>query len=333
MRKYDDYEYHTGAAIDSGQPEENGFTHIGFIISWLVRHDMGAMSFFSPEIVAELLRGQISPNDLRDLVDGKLISDAFTPAGAAFLDAYYETGYAHDYELEFGGLAPYSVPDEAEYQARIDRRIDEAYEHWIAADRPVRGLFDAWPPPPYAPGTAAPATGDASSRWSGTIAFTRADEIPKRHLDPDLEARVAAAVGITTALSSCDANGYGSSILSGALRNLKVPAARVTITHWLEPNADARLEAYRVPDMGADALAREFRPFFERRFTARWTDVSVAGMPARNCRVRLAKHRPLWATCWCAIDGFALSAGSYDGDVSATAMLTALVEELRHPRI
>jgi hypothetical protein len=332
VRKYDDYEYHAGEAIAAGQPEENGFTHIGFIVSWLVRHDMGAGSFFGPELRAELRNGQMRPNDLRDLVDGKLLSDAFTNVGAAFLDAYYETGYAHDYEDEFGDLSPYSIPDDPEYQARIDRRIDAAYERWAATDRPAAGLFEVSTSAPRAPIVSTPTAGDLVPKWLGAIELIRVDEIPNRHLDPDLEARIAAAVGITTPMQSFSAKGYGSSLLSRALRNLRVLAPSVTIVDWLGPNADAHLEAYRLRGITADALTREFRPFFETRFSVKWNDIAVAGVPARHCRVLLAKDRPLRAICWCAIDGFVLSAGSYGGDASATSMLTAMINELGHPQ-
>jgi len=149
------------------------------------------------------------------------------------------------------------------------------------------------------------------------------DELPKLHLDPALEGRIAVAVGIATVLESCDAKAYGSSMLNRTLRSLKVPAANVVIVSWLKPsNADARMEVYKVPNVAGDALGRAFRPYFENRFSARWEDVPIAGVPARSCEVRLAKDRPLWATCWCAIDGFALSAGRDSGEESATSMLT-----------
>jgi hypothetical protein len=48
-----------------------------------------------------------------------------------------------DYQDEFAELSDYSVPDDPEHQLRIDRRIDDAYERWLAAGRPKPSTPDA----------------------------------------------------------------------------------------------------------------------------------------------------------------------------------------------
>lgn len=44
MSKYDDFDYHVGGAQANGQPDDNAFTHIGFMLSWLIRGGLGVAS-------------------------------------------------------------------------------------------------------------------------------------------------------------------------------------------------------------------------------------------------------------------------------------------------
>ena len=139
MTKYDDLDYHLGDAMDKGQPDENAFTHIAFMLSWLIRRDLGEPEFFESDIVRRVKDRSLRPNDLSPLVDGQLVDDMLKPEGSTFLDSYYAPGYLEDYQAEFVELPDYGVSDDPEHEARIDARIDSAYERWVDAGRPGPG--------------------------------------------------------------------------------------------------------------------------------------------------------------------------------------------------
>jgi hypothetical protein len=46
MTKYDDFDWHAGDAIEKGQLEDGAFTHIGFILAWLIRRGVGNVDMF-----------------------------------------------------------------------------------------------------------------------------------------------------------------------------------------------------------------------------------------------------------------------------------------------
>lgn len=192
MTKYDDYDYHVAAAQAVGQPEDNAFTHIGFMLSWLIRRGLGRARYFGPDIERQVADGALRPNDLRDFVDGSLLAQTLKPEAAAFLNAYYMSGYPADYNIEFGDMPEYSVPDDADHQARIDARIDDAYSRWTAAGRPKIGTSDAlWAVPRLkAPETGDPWT-DMAQKWldSGQPFPKNSDEL---RANPELTAALAA---------------------------------------------------------------------------------------------------------------------------------------------
>jgi hypothetical protein len=193
MSKYDDFDYHVGGAQANGQPEDNAFTHIGFMLSWLIRHDLGLTRLFGPDVIRQVKDGSLRPNDLRDFVDGQLLGQTLKREAGAFLDAYYmSAGYSADYDAEFGDLPEYGVPDDPEHQVRIDRRIDDSYGRWVAAGRPKMGTpAGLW----AAPRLNAAETGDPwtelAQKWldSGQPFPKDSDELRS---NPDLMAQMAA---------------------------------------------------------------------------------------------------------------------------------------------
>jgi hypothetical protein len=193
MSKYDDFDYHVGDAVAKGQPEDNAFTHIGFMLAWLIGRGLGKSKFFGPKIERQITDGTLRPNDLRDLVDGQLLTQTLKPEAVAFLDAYYHAGYPPDYEAAFPNLPEYGVPDDPEHQAVIDRLIDDSYGRWVAAGRPKPGSPGAVWARPFL--TAPTPTGnpltDLAQSW---IAAGKA--MPRSsadfQADPDFMARLAA---------------------------------------------------------------------------------------------------------------------------------------------
>lgn len=130
--KYDDYSYHVASAVDAGFEPDHAFTHIGFMVSWLIRHGLFRTEFLGPEAGGDLATGKLRPNGIRDFVDGKLIDEMLTPVGSAFLATYYER-YLTEFVEAFPELPDYGVSDDPANQAIVDRLIDAAFERWKAA--------------------------------------------------------------------------------------------------------------------------------------------------------------------------------------------------------
>lgn len=134
--KYDDFDYHDGAAVDAGVPRENGFAHIAFYLTWLIRHDLHEPRAFARGRAEAIRRGEIRGTDLISDTDGKLMSDFMSGEGIAFSDARYRA-YINAYDRVFPDAAPYSVVDDMANYALVATLIDTLYADWVKAGRPT----------------------------------------------------------------------------------------------------------------------------------------------------------------------------------------------------
>jgi hypothetical protein len=143
LAEYDDWRWHVEGHFPKDQPPEQGYVHIGVFVTWLL--DFG---FVDPDWVARAGAEQAvtavaerrgTPGTLRDVTEGRLVSDMLTPEGRAFTGAYYapEYGYARDWRGVFGRRADrYDVPDAWETYDRIAPLLDRRHEAWVAAGKP-----------------------------------------------------------------------------------------------------------------------------------------------------------------------------------------------------
>ena len=338
MTKYDDFDWHVGDAIEKGQPADGAFTHTGFMLAWLIRRGMGNPDMFDRDIVRQVVDGTLRPDDLRDLVDGKLIDDMLEPEGAAFLDAYY-AAYLQDYAAEFGDLPDYGVADDTEHEARIERRIDEAYHRWLDAGRPAPGSPEAlWE---VAAVPEIPADFDLSNvkmvwEYSGPEelldkslipdGFTVAHIEPEpRHLDPAFEAIVAAAIRRPLLLESFASRHWAVASLNRALRNLGAQGAVMIQGHgpgWTNPS----VEVHRVSGSPGDALATEFKRYIENRAWAKWRDGIVGDIPARWGKEKQPGSSNL---VWFAIDDYVVYLISSEDEKVLESMAVAVSAALK----
>jgi hypothetical protein len=324
MTKYDDYDFHDGEALEKGQPEDNAFTHIGFMLCWLIRHDMASPRFFSAGVVREVNDGSMRPNDLRDVVDGKLMSSMLKCEGSAFLDAYYPAGYGADYEAEFADLPDYGVPDDPEHQMCIDRRIDAAWERWQHAGRPGPAEAAAlWREPSaeelstaLAASThyAAPGSAQVPTSAEASLAMGGNDQDPSEHhahQDPGLEAVILQAVGRDTQIQSRDADVWNSSLLNRVLRILEVGRSDVVVATAIGTRAaGADVEIYHVPGIEAPRLLAEFEVYFRER-SRRWRDGPAGSTPARWAIWKNA-NLPDRTMIWFAVDNYVVHVAGPD---------------------
>jgi hypothetical protein len=340
MSKYDDYDYHVGDAVAKGRPEDNAFTHIGFMIAWLIGRGLCDPEAFGQDISAQVVAGSIQPNLLRDYCDGKLMSGMLTREGSRFLDAYYTSGYFADYQAEFESLPDYGVPDDREHQARIERRINRAYERWVKANRPAPGDPGAlWEPvmPPQADIEKAIASVPMVWEYYGPeellgkmplpegVQIVRAE--PKRsHVDPALEATVAAAVGTLMDIESLPSHKWGSATLRRVLRDLGLGRSDAITVRAMGKTAEPTVEVHRLRGVDRERIVGAFSRYFENRAGGKWMDGTVGDLPARWGTRTYAEPSTL---VWFALDGFvAFLVSTAPSDVvSATAL--RLLEALR----
>jgi hypothetical protein len=353
MTKYDDFDYHVGEAVANGQPEDNAFTHIGFMLAWLIRRGFGNAELFGPEIVQQIEDGSLRPNDLRDLTDGQLLSDMLEGEGSAFLDSYYMSGYAADYESEFAGSPEYGVGDDSENEARIDHRIDAAYEQWVASGRPaattdglpamaveIQKLLETGSPIPpdfmarlEELGIRPPPIEDIVFEYSGPEELIpnlpvlpgvtiRRVERKVSHLNPHLESRVAAAIGRPMNMESLAASQWGAATLNRALRNLGIRGKDVMLVSGMgKVRAEPSVQVFAAPGIGQEALATEFKRFLENRVRGKWQDCLVGDVAARSCKVTFAESTNL---LWFALDGFVVDLATTDDEAVHTMALSLL---------
>jgi hypothetical protein len=325
MIKFDDFDFHAGEAVARGRSEDDAFTHIGFMLSWLARHGLVSSSTFPKSVVRQLEAGSLRPNDLRDLVDGKLVSSMLSGEGSSFLQRYYPN-YLDDWALEFADHPLYAVPDDAIHEARIDGRIEAAYQRWIGEGRPRPQAG----PPPWAGG---PDDHDmqvprALAELLETGRVRPADASGGSHIDPDLEKRIQAAVGRPIRTKSADGQGGWGAGFNRALRNLALSKTAVVVATGLEKGpCGVSIEVDHLPGVEASDLAAQFRPFLENRVRGKWRDLHLERVA---CRSSIVSMGPIGkrSLLWFALDGYIAYIGGPD-DQSVREIGVALISELR----
>lgn len=133
---YDKAEWHYGGDYPPDLPAENGATHIGMFLAWMVLHGLeGALHREEwPDALAELRARRISGRTfLMRQCDGALGENDMSAEGNAFAEAYYASdGYISDYKGALGGNMPtlYHVADTWENYDRIAPVIDRRFKAW-----------------------------------------------------------------------------------------------------------------------------------------------------------------------------------------------------------
>ena len=283
-RKYDDLDYHGGAAIEAGQPPENGFTHIGLMLAWLIRHDLHDAGMWPDDHVEAVKAGDMTGSDLADDCDGQLVSDMLAPDGVAFLDARYDD-YVGAWELAFPDLPPYSIEDTADAYAAVAPLIDAIHAHWIDAGRPpqrldrpdlealvdgVRGNRATLRAAPRLPedmnGASVATQGDPANGRSRTADELRA-AIPTDLTSPPME------------IEAVSASEWGASLLNRALKRLGVRARDATVVAGMGGRGEQTLSVtiYGVPGIAGSVLVDEFATVIYRPSRKPWTPRDIEG--------------------------------------------------------
>ena len=335
--KYDDVDYHDGAAVEAGQPAEHGATHIGLFLSWLVRRDLIEPELFDERDIAEVRSGTMPGSDLLGLVDGKLLSDMLTDEGIAFCDARYEP-YLQAYGELFADAPEYSIVDDAAAEALVHPLIEDLYHDWVVAGRPAAETR---------PDEEIP----EAMRWVETVdidwdAVTeqardvdgptsvqlrpdgtyRVEKIEPPHADPELEALIPDDLGDGPVRRSSSRGAQGDVRLKRALATLGVSSRRVTTAFGIAGKGPRVIveSVYRVPGIDAATLVEAFGPMFRPRRGRQFETRDLEGGPVHW--VDLPPDLTDEALAFWALDGLVISVGA------DPALLPAAIVRIRAVR-
>jgi hypothetical protein len=136
MANIDRADWHYGGNYPSELPPENGGTHIGMYIAWIMLRDLASKELIqlADDTYTWVLNREVTGRTLLlTKLDEKFFDQLLTPEGREFTRSYYETnGYANDYDRVLGGDLPtlYHVADTWENFDKLAPILDERLAAW-----------------------------------------------------------------------------------------------------------------------------------------------------------------------------------------------------------
>jgi len=138
MANIDRADWHYGGNYPSELPPENGGTHIGMYIAWIMLRDLASKELIqhAGDTYTWVLDREVTGRTLLlTKLDEKFFDQLLTPEGREFTRSYYETnGFANDYDRVLGGDLPtlYHVADTWENFDKLAPILDERLAAWRA---------------------------------------------------------------------------------------------------------------------------------------------------------------------------------------------------------
>lgn len=144
MASIDRADWHYGGDYPKNLPTENGGTHIGMFINWIIENDLiGSIHMEnSQQGISDVKSKKISGRDfLFKYCDEKFWNEDLNEEGLAFTKFYYQNPkdpedvygqYIEDYEkiLGTGFESLYEIPNTWKNYDRIEKRISSVYKKW-----------------------------------------------------------------------------------------------------------------------------------------------------------------------------------------------------------
>ncbi len=138
--KYDDASWHYGGDFPKGLPNENGATHIGMFLAWIIERDL-VSDELREDAAAELARVKrrkmTGAQFLLAVCDEKLASNDLSPEGNRFAKAYFMKEYLEDYadlfEPKLSSL--YELADTWKNYDRLRPILEERFATWSKAPK------------------------------------------------------------------------------------------------------------------------------------------------------------------------------------------------------
>ena len=142
-------EWHYAGDFPSELPSENGGTHIGMYLAWIIQRDLGSAVLrkqardFLPLLQARKMTGR---ELLFKALDEKFVASLLTKVGKDFTRDYYETHcYIDDYEAVLGGSLPtlYHVADSWANYDKLASVLDQRFHRWQQGEAPPASALRA----------------------------------------------------------------------------------------------------------------------------------------------------------------------------------------------
>lgn len=147
VKSIDRADWHYGGDYPPGLPPENGGTHIGMYLAWIIHRDLASATLrkFARDALPLLRHRKITGRQLLFAeLDEKLFDALLTNVGKHFTRAYYSHIYLEDYATVLGDGLPtvYHVEDSWENYDRLAPVIDQRFCGWqqgeLAPPSPIR---------------------------------------------------------------------------------------------------------------------------------------------------------------------------------------------------
>lgn len=131
----DRMDWHYGGNFPEDLPNENGGTHIGIFLAWIINNNLEGdlHKEESAEALEDVRKRKITGRDfLIDQCDEKFWEEDLTEEGFVFAESYYENDYHEDYEETLIKNLPttYHVEDTWENYDKIAQIIDKRFREW-----------------------------------------------------------------------------------------------------------------------------------------------------------------------------------------------------------
>ena len=144
MASIDRADWHYGGNYPKDLPPENGGTHIGMYLAWIIHRNLGSdeLRKHAGDTYGWVLNREVTGRELLlTKLDEKFFDELLSPEGRAFTESYYESNaFANDYDRVLGGDLPtlYHVADNWENFDKLAPVLDERLAAWRALhERPI----------------------------------------------------------------------------------------------------------------------------------------------------------------------------------------------------
>ncbi|GGI56874.1 DUF7832 domain-containing protein [Winogradskyella haliclonae] len=148
MASIDRADWHYGNDFPENLPEENGGTHIGMYLNWII--DNNLISEFhlteSKNAIEKVKSGEMTGRDfLFDFCDGKFWNQELNEIGIEFTESYYSTDkYFGDYSKVLASSLDsiYEVKNSRQNYDMIKEILDKRFAKWNS--RKKKKFWEFW---------------------------------------------------------------------------------------------------------------------------------------------------------------------------------------------
>ena len=148
MASIDRADWHYGNDFPENLPEENGGTHIGMYLNWIIDNELIGKFHLteSKDGIEKVKSGEITGRDfLFDYCDGKFWNEELNEIGLEFTESYYSSDkYFGDYAKVLANELDniYEVKDNRQNYSLIKEKLDQRFNKWNS--RKNKKFWEFW---------------------------------------------------------------------------------------------------------------------------------------------------------------------------------------------